>query len=599
MKSWQQPQTTRRYLHPPKSERIVTLWCEGKLVLGEVALDPGPTVPKYSELISFGIWPVYGHRDLAADFKTAETVLSEDGIPVHCLRNSYGNLSVTIEAFCDTARKSSAYVQFSLINPTQQPEQFGLLLRTGLESQLIFDAPDVYLSYAPDVQVWKDMPATWQLADGIYRDGAYYVIPMEGQWGFDPQAGKLHATVQPGQQLRLRLVLGKDELPETDYETQRQQTIAFYQKQLQCLAPLPPDMDKQMVQNLVIQLLQCFSSPVGTDWLLCRQGGLQRRIWPFEAMYALEALDRLGNFDDYIEPVIDLYFHVIQADTGEVVPLGLYWAMATAVSIYSFADHAIRKDKAFYQRHRDPVMAGFDFIKNTRVRENDDPAVVPGLFPPKRSCDAVNVLQAWTLTDTHNLIGLKKLAEAAMLYGDPRAAEISAEYEDYRKAVQHCLDRAKAIAGDSDKLVITNYVPGTGGDEMLHPFRPHMGIVASVLELSREDLLRIENVLIEDNARHEGLYNRMPNHYRMHDADGVVRMWYTTLEEFYWFDSFFRLGMKERCAQIIDSICKYSMTKEYQMVERYHERDPWFVPWSPNASANGRLLILLQRMAKQ
>ena len=28
--------------------------------------------------------------------------------------------------------------------------------------------------------------------------------------------------------------------------------------------------------------------------------------------------------------------------------------------------------------------------------------------------------------------------------------------------------------------------------------------------------------------------------------------------------------------------------------ETTHPRAPWFVPWSPNASANGRLLILLQ-----
>ena len=71
MSVWQQPKTTRRYLHPPKSERIITVWREGKLMLGEVELDPGPTVPKYTDLISCGVWPVYGANDLAADFKTA------------------------------------------------------------------------------------------------------------------------------------------------------------------------------------------------------------------------------------------------------------------------------------------------------------------------------------------------------------------------------------------------------------------------------------------------------------------------------------------------------------------------------------------------
>ena len=29
------------------------------------------------------------------------------------------------------------------------------------------------------------------------------------------------------------------------------------------------------------------------------------------------------------------------------------------------------------------------------------------------------------------------------------------------------------------------------------------------------------------------------------------------------------------------------------MVERFHEDNPWFIPWSPNASANGRLITML------
>ena len=126
-------------------------------MLGQVELAPGPTVPKYTEVVSFGIWPVYGQDALAADFKTAEYTVREDGAPVHQLNNAFGCLQVSMEAFCDTARKTSVYAAFAVTNPSKQPERFGLLLRTGLESQLIFDAPDVYKSYAPEVQVWKDM----------------------------------------------------------------------------------------------------------------------------------------------------------------------------------------------------------------------------------------------------------------------------------------------------------------------------------------------------------------------------------------------------------------------------------------------------------
>lgn len=600
MRTWQRPNTTRTYLHPPKAERMVTLWREGKLMLGLVELAPGPTVPKYhTEVVSFGIWPVYGEAALAADFRTAAFSVREDGAPIHTITNAFGPLQVQIEAFCDTERKTSAYAGFTVTNPSDKPETFGLLLRTGLECKLIFDGPDVYKSYAPDIQVWKETPATWKKQGDLLRDGEAYLKLLEGDGDFEEATGILWLTVQPGQTQSLTLQLGLSQIPENTYAAQKQQTLAFYEKELSRLEKLPENMDAAMAKNLVVQLLQCFAAPVDTDLLLCRQGGLQRRIWPFEAMYVLEALDRLGNFDDYIEPVIDLYFRVMQDAAGEVVPLGLYWAMATAVSIYSFADHALRKDKAFYDRYREQVIAGFDFIKKTRVRASEDPGVVVGLFPPKRSCDAVNVLQAWTLTDTHNIIGLKRLAEAAEMYGDPRAQEIRREYTDYRKAVQSCFDRAKALAGEQGPIEITNYVPGTGGDETTHPFSPHDAIVAAVLELDAWEVTRILQALEAKGSRHEGLYKRMPDHYRMKDADGVVRMWYTTLDEYFWFDVFLRLGQQERCAEILDSMYQYGMTPEYQMVERYHPRDPWFAPWSPNASANGRLLILLQRLERE
>lgn len=592
MRTWQRPNTTRTYLHPPKSERMVTLWREGKLMLGLVELAPGPTVPKYSELISFGLWPVYGEVALAADFKTADFSVREDGAPVHTITNAFGPLQVRQEAFCDTERKTSAYVGFTVTNGSDKPEKFGLMLRIGLESKLIFDGPDVYKSYAPDIQVWKETPATWKKQGDLLRDGEAYLKLLEGDGDFEEATGILWLTVQPRQTQSLTLQLGLSQIPENTYAAQKRQTLAFYEKELSRLEKLPENMDAAMAKNLVVQLLQCFAAPVDTDLLMCRQGGLQRRIWPFEAMYALEALDRLGSFDDYIEPVIDLYFRVMQDAAGEVVPLGLYWAMATAVSIYSFADHALRKDKAFYDRYREQVMAGFDFIKNTRVRASEDPGVVVGLFPPKRSCDAVNVLQAWTLTDSHNVIGLKKLAEAAEAYNDPRAEEIRGEYVDYRKAIQGCFDRAKGLAGNDGPIVITNYVPGVGGDETLHPFAPHDGIIAAMLELEQEEIDRIMLTIEARGSRHEGLYKKMPDHYRMKDADGIVRMWYTTLDEYYWFEAFLRLGQKDRCLEILDSIYKYSMTPEYHMVERYHPHDPWFVPWSPNASANGRLLIM-------
>ena len=58
-----------------------------------------------------------------------------------------------------------------------------------------------------------------------------------------------------------------------------------------------------MIKHLTAQILQCFCYPVGESFLLCRQGGLQRFIWPFEALFAMEAISRIGDYDDF-RPVL-------------------------------------------------------------------------------------------------------------------------------------------------------------------------------------------------------------------------------------------------------------------------------------------------------
>ena len=50
---WQRPKTTRRYLHPPKAERMFTLWREGKIIFGEVE---SPVNKPYGDIISQGVW---------------------------------------------------------------------------------------------------------------------------------------------------------------------------------------------------------------------------------------------------------------------------------------------------------------------------------------------------------------------------------------------------------------------------------------------------------------------------------------------------------------------------------------------------------------
>ncbi len=603
-KEWQKPITTRRYLHGPLAERVVTLWSEGKVVLGEVETLEGPRMPEYETLVSCGIWPVFGKDLKSLDFKTVQNIMMKNGIPVHSLKNTYENLEIGLEAFCDIKRKSTVFFRVKIKNNSDNNlcEQIGFLLRTGFEKQLVFDAPDLYKSYAPDVEVWKNLPATWKKADGEYRDGEYFLC-TSGEFEFDENSGLLFAdiTLGAGEETVLDFILGKGSTEDYSYDEIRENVIKFYENQLKRITNLPDKIknDKgkcELINNLVLQLLQCFTKPVGEDFVLCRQGGLQRRIWPYEALYALEALDKLGDFDDYIEPAIDVYFSKMQNDEGEIVPLGIYWAIASATVLYSFSDHAINKGSGYFRKYREKAIKIFEFIRKTRQSTVPGEGVMVGLYPPKQSCDCELVFQSWTFTDTMNLIGLQKFMKALEFLNDSYADEVREEINSYTAVLNECFENAKKLTKSGQDLRLTSFVPSMPGDETLFAFSPFTGLITQTLKVNSQDVDSLITDMKKRGRIHEGLYWRMPEHYYRHDEDGIVRMWYTVLDDYYWFETFLRLERYEEAQQVIDSTLKYSVTEEGYMLERYHERDPYFCPWSPNASANGRLILMLLAM---
>ena len=97
----------------------------------------------------------------------------------------------------------------------------------------------------------------------------------------------------------------------------------------------------------------------------------------------------------------------------------------------------------------------------------------------------------------------------------------------------------------------------------------------------------VMNFLKADGIYCRGLYGHMPY------PDGNMHIWYTTNPEYYWFLTWMRLGRREDASEILESMFRYSMTDEYYMVERYADNDPYYGPWSPNASGNGRMIIML------
>ena len=58
-------------------------------------------------------------------------------------------------------------------------------------------------------------------------------------------------------------------------------------------------------------------------------------------------------------------------------------------------------------------------------------------------------------------------------------------------------------------------------------------------------------------------------------------------------DGWRREGRDDLAAQALDACLKYALTDELYVGERYNDANPWYYPWSPNASGSGRIIMML------
>lgn len=602
---WQRPKTTRLYVHPPKSERFYTLWREGKLIFGETRQP----ITEYEAQTSAGLW-FTDDRGRAFAYHKGSLSVREDGIPVHAVTHRMKNrLLVTVETFATHGRRSVCYAKLTVKNPTEMAieSKVGFLLRTAAEKALVFESPDLYASYAPELAEWQALTPTWRATKGGYTDGTRFIgCESDMAFAFDEASGAAMADfkLSAGESASAVFAYDVGNMPFPRYEEDRAAAIGLWERELARINALPARIGKDadrvnLIKSLTVQMLQCFCYPVGEELLLARQGGLQRQVWAYESMSVLEALDRLGDFDDYVEPVIDSYFDTFYNASGEVTPLSISWAMITGNALYSFARHAVKAGKAYFERYRDRVLTSFRWIKSTRALSENTETTVSGLFPPKSSCDDQLVFQSWCNTDTFNLRGIFALYECFAAFGDEAAHEIRAEYEDYmtvmRRLWQKISDRER-----SDELSVPHspIVPEEVLAEQFQ-FGDFVGYFVEGMDISEADVTRILNYYTRRGIVRGGLYDRMPDgksrgaSKQNLDEDGKCTVWYVCCHEYYWFLYFLRHGMRERCEEIVRDTLLYAMTDERYMVERYNQRDPWFAPWSPNASANGRTVNML------
>lgn len=608
---WQRTQTTRRYLTPPMSERLYTFWREGKIVFGE--MDVAVTTKIYKNtIVSAGLWFLYGKDLTPFDFRDARMLMHPDGIPVHAQKHSTGIFDVTIEAFADFEVRPNGYVKVTVQNPRQTAAQdtIAFMLRTGLEKDIVFCGPDVYDIYQPTTDPWYAMPASWQHNGSVYSDPEGRTLTAHGDIPFtfceENGIARAELSLAPGESRQIIFAYNIGKVYEFDYEQQKALCTRRWEQELNRINKLPAAIQHnpalvKIIRNLTVQLLQCFALPKGMDLVFARQGCLQRQIWLFETMSVIEALSRIGEFGDYIEPVIDSYFSQFQTESGEIVPLAIPWAMATANALQTFGKYAIIRGREYFERYKDRAQKAFEWIRSTRVQTSDRPEIIVGLFPPKASCDDQFVFQSWTNTDTFNIRGLKAFAEACDHFGETSLAdELHREIKDYLDTMYRIWnDYVAKATGDHLEIPFTPSLP----DEVVRAnfaFGTPCGYFLEGLDLPVDQVEKIHRTYTELGSILGGLYDRMPDIDNSSgiasgtlDENGKCLIWYVCTHEYYWFSYYLRHERYDRCCEILNTVFRFAMTDEYYMFERYHQRNIWFAPWSPNASANGRLILML------
>ena len=402
--------------------------------------------------------------------------------------------------------------------------------------------------------------------------------------------------IEPGESYTIYLSFGKGEYApvDFDYEAEKKKVEEYWKTQLNRLrlpTKLQNDPEKRRaIQNFAVQIMQCYAHYVDKDFLVPRQGALQRYVWLWDQYPVLEAISQLGDFAEFYRGAIATYFDEMQRENGQICTFGEVWAQDTACGLLSFAGVCLNaKDRELWDKYVDKAYAAFRWIRDKRKECRGEQDCVDGLFPPMRGSDWPQVFQNWNV-DRWNVLGLKRFAEALKFFGDARADEVAAEHEAYRQTLLEAYKKATEPQKGKDALHLPVMPIGDDTAMLYEEFYPYIshGVALWSRTMPDEDLPRmLKGMDAEGLTSGHGLYGHMPY------PDGNTHIWYTSAPELGFYHGFRRLGMHDKAKQIVDTLLATTVSKEYYVSERIADNDPWFAPWMPNASGMGRIIWML------
>ena len=628
---WGKPFTNKRYLHPPMAEQIVTMWPSSMILFGEIPEGKAQhsyVSDGYGRFSGECIAPSTGviftlKRDhnvaffkqrqneqyrqylCEHDFMPYQAVTyhtRRDGIPIHRFYKDLDGIRFHEEAFCDTKRVPTAYIKVTVENTfgVEQTVELGALVRSGAEYMLIgCNEPDGYLKTEQSKERWLRLPR-FEKKNGVLTNGTY-------SFYFDSAFSDCHSeevdlcipfALKPYEKKEFFFSLTRNEKKPLAYRSAKAQTAAFWKQELGKAENIPDKAGiRPLFYNLLAQNLQMFCYPTNAEYVLVRQGGLQRYTWP-EATYVLQSLAKIGGYSDYLDQAFHTYFDIQQEKTGpnvgrifvETVP----WISRTASVLESFGV-AAQHDPLLYHKYQAPVMAAFRWIEQERAKTNDGRHGVRGLMPAGISTDHHFAdAQQWSFSDAPNLFGYERLLQAAKQYQSPYLSEIQAAYDDYLSVLKNLVSNIAKEQANSEFLYIPRdprNIPeleqALNKDPFLYSGPYHLLAIGAAGYGTPEAKKIIHTYQSFGQAQNDLLYPT----YR--SIKGVGRTWYLSVGEFLLFQYDQHTENRDAQTALIDSQLTYGVSNEYYLCERYDDHDAYIAPWMPNASANGRLLLML------
>ena len=627
---WGKPFTSKRYIHPPLSENIVTMWPSSMVMIGEIPPE-NPQYhyehPKYgwfwglcSEDSAAVIFTLKRESDLRfrqranpnyQNYTWSHEIMPieitkyhtrSDGIPVHSFVKDMDAVKFHEEAFCDSERVPITYIKVTIENNFGFEEKIELagLVRRGKE--FLFTGcqePDGYDGYYPKREQFLEAEKL-EHKNGILTDGKYkFYLDKKADYTFDVENDfAISLILSPYEKKTFTFAFTRSDRRPKSYNAARRECLEFWRKELSRAENIPAMSEVgPLFYNFLAQMLQMFAHPHDRDYTIMRQGATQRYHWP-EAVEMVRALSLIGGYADYIDRGLAHYFGELQEksgeDRGKIFYSHVPWNTRTATALSMLAE-ASKSDASLLYKYVEPAMLAFEYCERTRAKSMDIDGIIPGLLPPGICTDHhIAKAQQWTSADAALLRGYADFAEVLKSHNLKCGETVEAAYHDYFSVIKGIFESIAEEQRCSEFLYLPRDPknnPEIEAELNKDPFGyvfPYVLIETGVAGYGTDNSEKIIHTYSCGGQSQNGLLWPC---YR--STTGAGRTWYTTSAELHLFNYYEKCNNKKGQKKLIDALLKYNVTTEYLQAERIDDNNAYIAPWMPNASANGRLLQML------